>query len=466
MNNDFFALRQAIDGELLLPGDLKFDAARRVRNARIDCTPAAIVRCGSVADMQAALRLAGCLNLPVAVRGGGAHVAGYGTCSGGMVLDLAMMKQIVIDPERRLAHVGPGVSWGELDAATQAHGLAVPGPRNPAIGIAGHTLGGGVGDLSRQFGLTSDNLLACELVTAAGEVLEVDAGRDPELLWGMRGAGANFGAVSRFTFRLHPVDGVVAGVLAWPQSAIPEVLLRARRWLAQAPDRASLIALVWTAPPLPFLPETLHFERGIMLIPTWFGPQEEADSVLAPLRQDALCDTVAPMAYVDYQRLLPSAPDFQHQNVYNRGELLPDLDDETLAALLALFNRAGPNFSLVFGALGGAIRRAPAGETAYPWRQASWFVEVCAQWYGAADNPQMLAPAVEAWQLLQDCSCGPYANLLPDAGERWARATYGPGWPRLQALKQRLDPANRFRFNVNITPPSAPAAASGQENLL
>ncbi|KMK09980.1 hypothetical protein ABW07_05950 [Pluralibacter gergoviae] len=456
MNDLFCHLRPALTGELLLPGDPGFDAARRVRNARVDRAPAAIIRCRGVGDIQQGLRLAGEHDLPVALRGGGAHVAGYGTCDGGLLLDLSLMKAIEIDAGRRLAHVAPGVTWGELDAAAQAHGLAVPGPRNPAIGIAGHTLGGGVGDLSRQFGLTSDNLAACELVTVAGEVLEVSADSDPGLLWGLRGAGGNFGVVSRFTFRLHPVDGVVAGVLAWPAAAIPAVLRRARQWLAQAPDEASLIALVWTAPPLPFLPEALHFERGIMLIPTWFGAPARAEAVLGPLRDGALCDTLAPMAYVDYQRLLPSAPDFQRQHVYNRGELLPDLDDATLDGLLALFDRAGPNFSLVFGALGGAIARAPAGETAWPYRHARWFVEVCAQWYGAADNPLMLAPAVEAWEMLQAVSCGPYANLLPDHEEHWARAAYGPGWGRLQALKQRLDPDNRLRFNVNITP--APGA--------
>lgn len=452
MSETFILLQQSLEGDLLLPQHAEYDAARRVRNARIDCHPAVIVRCISVNDIQQALQLAVQQDLPVALRGGGAHVAGYGTCQDGMVLDLSRMKQIAIDPIKRLAHVAPGVTWGELDAATQAYGLAVPGPRNPTIGIAGHTLGGGVGDLSRQFGLTSDNLLSCELVTLAGEVCEVNQDRDAELLWGLRGAGGNFGVVSRFTFQLHPVEGVVAGVLAWAECAIPEVLRRARDWLAQAPEQASLIALVWTTPPLPFLPESLHFERSIMLIPTWFGAPEEAESVLGLLKEGALCDTLQPMRYVDYQRLLPSAAHYQQQNVYNRGELLRELGDATLDQLLALFDRSGPNFSLVFGALGGAIARAPADASAFAHRDANWFVEACAQWYGEADNPQMLAPAIEAWQLLQAVSCGPYANLLPDHEPRWAQATYGCGWTRLEALKQRLDPTNRLRFNVNIAP--------------
>ena len=465
MSDMFTALQQSLQGDLLLPHHAEYENARRVRNARINYRPAAIVRCVSVQDIQLALRLAAQQHLPVALRGGGAHVAGYGTCQDGLVIDLSPMKQITIDPQKRIAHVAPGVTWGELDAATQAYGLAVPGPRNPAIGVAGHTLGGGVGDLSRQFGLTSDNVLSCELVSVAGEVLEVDAIHEPELFWGIRGAGANFGVVSRFTFQLHPVESVVAGVLAWPARDIARVIRRARRWLEQAPEHASLIALVWTAPPLPFLPESLHFERSIMLIPTWFGPPEAAAPVFAPLKAEAVCDTLQPMRYVDYQRLLPSASDYQQQHVYNRGEMLRELDDATLDDLLALFWRSGPNFSLVFGALGGAIARAPAGDTAFAHRDANWFVEVCAQWYGEPDNPGMLAPAIEAWQRLQKVSSGPYANLLPDTGPQWAQAAYGRGWQRLKALKQRLDPENRLCFNVNISPVSPHSTVHGPEDL-
>ncbi|WP_217550680.1 FAD-binding oxidoreductase [Pantoea sp. GbtcB22] len=465
MNDLFIPLRHVLEGDLLLPQDAEYDAARRVRNARIDVYPAAIARCVSVADIQHALQFASRHDLPVALRGGGAHVAGYGTCQDGLVLDLSRMKQIEIDAEKQLAHVAPGVTWGELDAATQSDGLAVPGPRNPTIGIAGHTLGGGVGDLSRQFGLTSDNLVSCQLVTVAGDVLEVSHDSDAELFWGLRGAGGNLGVVSRFTFKLHPVTHVVAGVLAWPAKDIPQVLRLARSWLAEAPDKASLIALVWTAPPLPFLPESLHFERSIMLIPTWFGDPDEADQVLGPLKADALCNTLQQMRYADYQSLLPSAPHYQQQHVYNRGELLRELDDSTLAQLLTLFDRSGPNFSLVFGALGGAISRAPAGETAFAHRDANWFVEVCAQWYGQADSPELLAPAIEAWQLLQPVSCGPYANLLPDHQLHWAKATYGKGWERLLALKQRFDPTNRLRYNVNIVPESPRTTAPDKEEL-
>lgn len=445
-------LRRQCLGPLLLPGEPGYDAARRVRNARVDRFPAAILRCHNTHDIQSGMRWAQQQGLPVAVRGGGAHVAGYGTCDGGLLLDLSAIKTLALDADRRQVEVGPGVTWGELDTLTQQCGLAVPGPRNPTIGVAGHTLGGGVGDLSRQFGLTSDNLLSCEMITAGGDKLEVNAENQPELFWGLRGAGGNFGIVSRFTFQLHPVSGVVAGALAWPAVQIGTVIRRARDWLDSAPEQASLIAIIWTAPPLPFLPETLHFERCIMLIPTWFGEPHLADEVLAPLRVGAYCDDLRPMSYVEYQSLLPSSADYHLQHVYNRGELLETLDDRTLDQLLTLFDRSGPNFSLVFGALGGAIARAPAGQTAFVHRQAQWFVEVCAQWYGAANQPQMLEPAIAAWQLLQPVSCGPYANLLPDQGAQWARATYGNAYSRLSQLKQQWDPQNSLCFNVNIEP--------------
>lgn len=204
-----------------------------------------------------------------------------------------------------------------------------------------------------------------------------------------------------------------------------------------------------------------------MLIPTWFGAPEQADAVLAPLRHGALWDSIRPMSYVDYQQLLPSSPHYQQQNVYNRGELLGVLSDDTLDSLLALFSASGPNFSLVFGALGGAIARAPAGATAFAHRDARWFVEVCAQWYGQPDDPAMLVPAINAWQQLQPVSSGPYANLLPDHQIEWAQATYGAGWARLCRLKQRCDPENRLRFNVNILPTlSQTAVFSGEENAL
>lgn len=454
-------LRRQCLGTLLLPGEPGYDAARRVRNARVDRFPAVILRCRDTGDIQSGMRWAQQQGMPVAVRGGGAHVAGYGTCDGGLLLDLSELKTLKMNAERRQVEVGPGVTWGELDALTQQHGLAVPGPRNPTIGVAGHTLGGGVGDLSRQFGLTSDNLLSCEMITTSGDKLEVNAENQPELFWGLRGAGGNFGVVSRFTFQLHPVRGVVAGALAWPGAQVGEVLRRARDWLDSAPEQASLIAIVWTAPPLPFLPEALHFERSIMLIPTWFGEPQLADEVLAPLRVDAYWDALRPMSYVEYQSMLPSSPNYHLQHVYNRGELLESLDDRTLDGLLALFDRSGPNFSLVFGALGGAIARAPAGETAFIHRRAKWFVEVCAQWYGVADQPQMLEPAVAAWQSLQPVSCGPYANLLPDEDAQWARATYGAAYSRLSQLKQRWDPQNTLCFNVNI----APASPTASQNL-
>ncbi|MBV6697771.1 FAD-binding oxidoreductase [Kitasatospora aureofaciens] len=442
--------------QLITPDHPDYDRARRVRNARADRRPAAIARCASPEDVQEALAHARRHRLPVAVRGGGANVAGWGTCDGGVVFDLSTMKRVTVDPDARAAEAEPGLLWGELDAATQRHGLALPGPRNPEVGIAGHTLGGGVGDLSRQYGLTSDNVLFFDLVTADGRRVRASADEHPELFWGLRGGGGNFGVVVRFGFRLHPVSGVVAGPLVHPAEHAPSVLRTARDWLATAPDQASLVILIWTAPPLPFVPEHLHFERSVVLIPTWFGDPARADEVLGPLRYGTpmpLADAVRPMAYTAYQRLLPSPPDHTRQHVYNRGELLADLSDATIDDLLARWASGGPNLSIVLGALGGAIGRAPAGPTAYTHRDARWFAEICAQWYGEPDSPAHLRPARDGWRALQPVALGPYANLLPDPEPEWVRAVYGPAaHERLVRLKTVWDPDNVFRFNANIRP--------------
>ncbi|MFF3246381.1 BBE domain-containing protein [Streptomyces sp. NPDC002870] len=218
---------------------------------------------------------------------------------------------------------------------------------------------------------------------------------------------------------------------------------------------------MWTAPPLPFVPERLHFERCVVLIPSWFGPPEQGDEVLAPLRHGParpVSDSVAPLPYTAYQRLLPSPPDYARQHVYNRGELLTELSDTTLDRLLGHSDTAGPNFSVVLGALGGAIARAPAEPTAFTHRSAQWFVEICAQWYGDADSPEHVEPARAGWQDLQDVTEGPYVNLLPDPESQWVRVAYGEAtYTRLARLKDMWDPDNLFRFNANIPPLAAQA---------
>jgi FAD/FMN-containing dehydrogenase len=446
-------------GRVLTPGTPGYDRARRVRNARVDRRPALIARCTDVDDVIAALACARGRGLPVAVRGGGANVAGWATCDDGVLLDLGGMKHVEVDAASRTAVAEPGLTWGQFDTVTQESGLAVPGPRNADVGIAGHTLGGGVGDLSRQYGLTSDNVAFVDLVTADGRHVRADADHHPDLFWALRGGGGNFGVVTRFGFRLHPVTGVVAGALVHPAARARTALREARDWLVAAPDAASLIGIIWTAPPLPFVPDHLHFERCAVLIPSWFGSPADADEVLAPLRHGVarpVADTITALPYTTYQRLLPSPPDSTRQHVYNRGELLADLSDATLDRLVDQWESAGPNYSVVLGALGGAISRAPAGPTAFVHRRARWFVEICAQWYGDSDSPEHLGPARAGWQALQDVTEGPYVNLLPDPEPRWVRAAYGEvGHARLRRVKDTWDPDNLFRFNANIPPLAA-----------
>lgn len=455
-------LRRSVRGEVLTPADPGYDTVRRVRNARVDRRPSLILRCGCVEDVVEGIAYARAQGLPVAVRGGGAHVAGWATCDEGVLLDLGPMNRITVASEARLATAEGGVYWGDFDIATQKWGLAIPGTRIPTIGIAGHTLGGGVGDLSRQFGLTCDNSTFFDLVTAGGEVVRASAEENPELFWGLRGGGGNFGVVTRFGFRLHPTRQVCAGTLAYPLNQARTILPCARDWLEAAPDEASLIAIVWTAPPAPLVPDWLHFERCVVLIPTWFGAPERAEEIFAPLRHGKakpIFDGIRPMSYLDYHRVVPAPPNYMEQHVYNRGEMLTELSDETIDRLVELFEESGPNFSFVFGALGGAIARVPAHATAYPYRSAKWFVEICAQWFGHPHDIDHLTPAVKGWRALRAVSSGPYTNLLPDPEPEWVHAAYGPNYQRLLCLKQSWDPENVFRFNANLRPDDLAAHA-------
>lgn len=440
------------DGRVVARGDPDYDELRRVRNARIDRRPYAIARCTHAGDAAVAVRWARERGIPVTARGAGTHVAGWATCDGGLVVDLGDLRDVTVDPGSRTAVAEAGLTWGELDAATGRVGLALPGPRNADVGIAGHTLGGGIGDLSRLYGLTCDNVASMDVVTAEGEQLVVDADRHPDLFWALRGGSGHFAVVTAFTYRLHPVASVVAGPLVFTADRAFAVLRRVRDWLAGAPDAASVVALAWTAPPVDLIPADLHYERCLVLVPTWFGPPEHADAVLGPLRTDAVSDGVRRTSYVQHQRTLPSPPNPRSQHVYNRGELLDDLADTTIDSLVGQWRAAGPNLSVVFGALGGAIARCPAGPTAFGHREARWFVEIAAQWYGAPNSEPHLAPARAAWRSLQPVSRGPYVNLLPDSGQQWARRVWGDGLlERLSRVKRIWDPHDVFRFGIGVS---------------
>ena len=452
------ATTPAFTGTLLTPGSPGYDDARRVWNGAIDRRPAFIARCRSSADVVRALELARRHDLAVAVRGGGHSIPGWSVCDGGLVVDLTEMKGIRIDPVARTAVVQPGVNWGEFDAAAQEHGLATPGGEISHTGVAGLTLGGGIGWLSRMHGLACDNLLAVELVTAAGEVRHVDDATDPDLMWGLRGGGGNFGVVTSFTYRLHPVGPVPGGVVFFPGERAPEVLRLYRDLGAVAPRQLSLVAVQVTAPPAPFVPDELRGRPVVGISAAWFGDPADGERMLSPV-QTALgrpaIDLLGVLPYCAVQQSVDaSAPWGMRAHV--KSDFLDELDDAGLDALAEhAARRSHPLSHVLVRRLGGAIADVPAEATAFAHRSAAHMTTIVGVWDGGADREPEVGWARETWSCTRRLARGTYVNHLEDEGAARVREAYPAAtFERLTALKTRLDPENVFRHNQNV-PPSA-----------
>jgi FAD/FMN-containing dehydrogenase len=444
--------------ELLAPGDEGYDEARKIWNGAIDRRPALIARCRGTTDVVAALRLARERNLAVAVRGGGHGVAGLAVCDDGLVVDLSPMRAIAVDPARRVARAQAGVLWGELDAATQEHGLATVGGIVTHTGIAGLTLGGGIGWLMRRFGATVDNLLAAEVVTADGEVVRAAEDENPELLWGLRGGGGNFGVVTSFEYRLHELGPtVLAGPIYWDLEDAPEVLRFYRDYIAGAPDELTTIVNLRNAPPSPLLPPELHGRPSVAVQACYAGSPERGEQALAALRHfgSPLADALAPRPYVQLQGLFDAAvPHGWHY--YWKSWELPPLTDDAIDTLVGQAARVTSerSYIIVFH-LGGAIARVGEQDTAYPQRAAAHNVNINAAWLpGDGDGDRHVAWARDTFAALEPFGTGrAYVNFLADEGQERVRAAYGEQkYARLVALKRTFDPSNVFRLNQNIDP--------------
>jgi FAD/FMN-containing dehydrogenase len=445
-------------GELLRPGDDDYDEARKVWNGAIDRRPALIARCASPADVAAALRLARDRDLPIAVRGGGHSIAGLSINDDGLVIDLSPLRAIKVDPDRRTARAGGGVLWGELDAATQAHGLATVGGIVTHTGIAGLTLGGGIGWLMRRHGATVDNLLAADVVTVDGDLLHASADENPDLFWGLRGGGGNFGVVTSFEYRLHAVGPtILGGPIYFALEDGPEVLRFYRDFIDGAPDELTTILNLRPAPPLPFLPEEIHGQPVVTVAVCYAGDVDCGEALLAPLRRCAtpLVDAVGPRPYTDLQRLFdPSVPHGWHYHW--RSCELPPLTD---AAIDTLLDRAAhitsPRSYIIVFQLGGAVARVGEDSTAFAQRDAAHDVNINAVWLaGDADADRHVQWVRDTYEALEPHSRGrAYVNFLEDEGQDRVRAAYGPAkYDRLVSLKRRYDPDNLLRRNQNISP--------------
>ncbi|MFB3738914.1 MAG: FAD-binding oxidoreductase [Candidatus Velamenicoccus archaeovorus] len=459
-------LAEGFAGRIITPGDDGYDEARRVWNASIDKRPAAIVRPTGVADVMAALRFAREHDLVVAVRGGGHSVAGHSTCDGGIVIDLGAMKGIRVDPRGRRARVQPGVVWSELDRETQTFGLATTGGLVGSTGVAGFTLGGGLGWLQRRYGLACDNLVSADVVLADGSMVRASADEDPDLLWALRGGGGNFGIVTSFELELHPVGPqVLGGMLLFPAERAPDLIAAYRDLRDDTPDELMLGLVLRLAPPAPFLPEEVHGRPVVGIAAIHCGALEDGERAIRPIRSVAepIVDLVEPRPYVQMQTMQdPSwGPGFRN---YWKAEFLSGLPDAATDVLLEhLHSITSPLSDFKFAYLGGAVGRATEEATAFGHRDAFTILNVNARWTDPGEDERHVAWTRSLWRAMQPFSAGgTYTNFTSEDDADRVVGSFGPSkYARLAELKRRYDPTNLFRLNQNIVPAGGPTTDGG-----
>ncbi len=449
-------LKTLLRGKAILPMDPEYEQGRKIWNGMIDRHPAIIVQCAGVSDIINSVKFAHKNNLRVAVRGGGHNVAGNAVCNDGVVIDLSRMKSVRVDPIKRTARAEPGLTWGELDRETQVFGLAVTGGIVTTTGIAGFTLGGGLGWLMRRDGLTLDNLISADIVTAKGEFLSASASENADLFWGLRGGGGNFGVVTSFEFSLHPVGPtVMAGMIVYPASQAKEVLSFYREFITQAPNELTSFVVLRHAPPAPFIPKEYHGTPVVVVVGCYAGSIDEGERVLRPLKAfgKPIVDFMKPMPYTMLQGLTDKANLPGSQN-YWRSEYLRDLGDAAIETMIAHCAKMTSLQTYVgVGYVKGAVSRVSSEETAYPHRDAPYFLNIVTMWTDPAESENHLRWSREFWSAMRQFSTGGvYVNFIGEEGEDRVRAAYGKNYDRLVQLKNKYDPTNFFSLNQNIKP--------------
>jgi FAD/FMN-containing dehydrogenase len=447
--------REAFRGRITLPGDPWYDAARVVWNAMIDRRPAMVATCTGVDDVVAAIRFGREHELPIAVRGGGHSVGGFSTCDGGIVLDLSGMRGVRVDAEARTARADGGTLLGDLDRAAQEVGMAVPVGVVGHTGVGGLTLGGGMGRLQRKHGFSIDNLLGVELVTGDGRVIWADENQERELFWGIRGAGPNFGVVTGFRFRMHPVGpDMTQGWVAHRIERAHDIATLFRDYAAAAPREVFLsLAFGLVGPDDPF-PAELVGRPVVILGAAHSGSEEAAERELATVREPgALADTIARKTYLDMQTQGDEAMAWG-KRFYSKGGFVDELSDELVDVAAAQAEAAPGECTVGFWAQGGAIADVPVDATAFNGRHAAFWVGAEASWEDPARDDQFVGWGRSAWDALTPFTAGGhYVNDLVESGEDLVRAAYGPAkYERLVAIKRAFDPDNVFRLNQNIRP--------------
>ena len=444
-------------GEIVGRSHPRYDELRRVFNGLVDRRPALIARCTNARDVSAAVNFAREARLPLSVYGGGHNVTGNAVCDDGVTIDLRPMKAIEIDPVARTCRAQAGLTWGELDAATQAHGLAVTGGRMSTTGLGGLVLGGGSGWIERKCGYSVDSLLSVETVTAGGRILTASQSENADLFWGTRGGGGNFGVVTSFEFRLHPIGPtVLGGMLMYPAPMAAAVLRNFDEVMADAPDEVGGGVVLLTAPPEEFVPEPVRGQPVVGMVVSYAGPLDEAEEALRPLREfgPPAIDMVEPMPYTALQQLIdPSFPSGLRN--YWTGDFLTGLPDEAIETLCRFhLSKPSPLTGIIIFPGGGALTRVPDGTMAIGQRQAPLNIHITSLWPDPADDDANIAWTRELGASLKPFTTGRvYVNFIGDEGQDRVIASFGrEGYARLQALKDRYDPENLFRSNQNIKP--------------
>jgi FAD/FMN-containing dehydrogenase len=443
-------------GEVLGPGDTGYDAARTIWNAMIDKRPALIARCAGVADVIEAVKFGRQNDLTIAIRGAGHNIAGNAVCDGGLMIDLSRMKAVTVDPWTKVASVEPGATLGDLDHESQAFGLATPLGINSTTGVAGLTLGGGFGWLTRKHGMTVDNLLSADVVTAEGKLIRASASEHGELFWALRGGGGNFGVVTRFEFALHPVGPeVLAGLMVFPAAQARALLEKYRDFTAGIPDEMSVWTVMRQAPPLPFLPAEVHGKNVVVFAIFHAGDIEQGKRLIEPLRKFGrpVGEHIGPVPYAAWQKafdplLTPGARNYWKSNN------LADLSVDLIEVAVDYAQRVpSPHCEVFFAQLGGEAARIASDSAAYAQRDARFVMNVHGRWESPADDERCIRWARDLFKATAPYATGGvYVNFMTaDEADR-VRAAYGPHYDRLVAVKDKYDRTNVFRLNQNIKP--------------
>jgi FAD/FMN-containing dehydrogenase len=449
-------LKSALGDRLATPGSRAYDEARTIWNAMIDRRPALVARCATAAEVQQAVRVAAANNLLVSIKGGGHNIAGNALCNDGLMIDLSPMKRVVVDAAARTARVQPGVTLAELDAATQAHGLAVPLGINSTTGVAGLTLGGGFGWLTRKFGFTVDSLISAEIITADGALHRASEGENGDLFWAIRGGGGNFGIVTEFTFQLHPVGPeILAGLIVHPFEDIRTVTKHYREFVASAPEDLTTWLVFRKAPPLPFVPAEWHGREVVVIAFLYAGDVPTGQRVIEPLRNFGrpVGEHIGPMPYAGFQQafdplLTPGARNYWKSHDFTQ------ITDAAVDVIQTFVSRLpSPHCEIFLAHLGGAGARVPSDAMAFSRRDAEFIINVHTRWQQPADDAACVGWAREFFATMAPHAIGSvYVNFMPEDETDRLPAAWGPNYARLATIKAKYDAKNLFRVNQNIQP--------------